>query len=113
MNLQSCVAEQDANLECHRDRLFKNDCCMRAQVLALPEYYCLVMTLREPLCRNCGKFATSCVHFLEDFDSKSEKSTESTSKRLGSELEKLFQLFKSGALTSEEYDKAKKTLIGN
>lgn len=35
------------------------------------------------------------------------------SKRLGSELEKLFQLFKSGALSQEEYDQAKKRLIGD
>jgi hypothetical protein len=35
MNLESYMAEQDANLECHRDRLFTNDCYMRAQVLAL------------------------------------------------------------------------------
>jgi hypothetical protein len=55
----------------------------------------------------------TCVHFLEDFDSKSKRSSESASKRLGSELEKLFELFKSGALTSEEYDTAKKKLIGN
>jgi hypothetical protein len=71
------------------------------------------MSLRESLCRKCGKPATSCVHFLEDFDGKNKKSSESTSKRLGSELEKLFHLFKSGALTSEEYDTAKKNLIGN
>jgi hypothetical protein len=71
------------------------------------------MTIRESLCRKCGKPATTCVHFLEDFDSKSKRSSESASKRLGSELEKLFELFKSGALTSEEYDRAKKKLIGN
>jgi len=35
------------------------------------------------------------------------------SKRLGTELQKLHTLFVGGALTKEEYEKAKKKLIGD
>ena len=43
---------------------------------------------------------------------KKRASSESTSKRLGSELQKLHTLFLAGALSQEEFNQAKRRLIG-
>jgi len=85
------------------------------------------MTLRVPICGKCGK--ESCNHKQPGWGQmwwngeivsmetrqpvRRGRQREESSKRLGSELEKLHKLYLSGALTQVEFDAAKKKLIGN
>ena len=80
-----------------------------------------------PTCGKCGK--ESCGHRQpgnnETWDNgrivssktgqpvSGSRSTGTVSKRLGSELEKLHKLLICGALTQNEYQAAKKKLIGD
>lgn len=84
------------------------------------------MTLRPWTCGKCGK--EKCNHKQPGWGEmwlngeivsmethqpiRKRASSESTSKRLGTELQKLHALFKAGALSQEEFSQAKKRLIG-
>jgi len=77
---------------------------------------------RDGLCPVCGggKFpkkkcellGKTCLPPSRPGSKGRSASSETVSKRLGSELQKLSALFNGGALTQEEFNKAKKKLIG-
>jgi hypothetical protein len=85
------------------------------------------MTLRPWTCGKCGK--ETCNHKQPAWGEmwlngeivsmetrqpiRRRASSESTSKRLGTELQKLHALFMAGALSQEEFNQAKKRLIGD